>query len=245
MTEGYGIPPRKSTRRQVAGLLFAATVAVISFVTTVDRPALAAMPVQMTYQVTHSRYGSIGTYVNTVQPTNGGTTVLTRAHFEVKMLGLKLYSENADRTERWQGNRLISFHSVTSKGDASTEVKGEAHGNSFVITSPAGTVTAPATVHPANPWSPNFLSSNAMMRPDTGRVERVHVSGGEEATVTIDGVPVRAQKYDVDGDARYTVWLNGQGVPVMFIADDDSGKVTFTLAHCSGCGPAGAQLGMR
>jgi hypothetical protein len=31
----------------------------------------------------------------------------------------------------------------------------------------------------------------------------------------------------------------------MFIVDDDSGKVTFTLAHCSGCGLAGPQLGMK
>ena len=245
MTEGDGILRRKSTPRRAAASLPAAIVSLATFAAAIGGPALAATPVQMIYQVTHSRYGNIGTYVNTVQPTNGGTTVQTRAHFEVKMLGLKLYSENADRIERWQGNRLISFHSVTSKGDASTVVKGEARGNSFVITSPTGTITAPATVHPANPWSSNFLNSSAMMRPDTGRVERVHVSGGEEATVTIDGAPVRAQKYDVNGESRYTVWLNGQGVPVMFIADDDGGKVTFTLAHCNGCGLDGSQLGMR
>ncbi len=84
-----------------------------------------------------------------------------------------------------------------------------------------------------------------MMRPDSGQLERVSVSGGQETVVTIDGTPVRAQKYEVDGATRYTVWLDSEGVPVMFVVDDNSGKVTFTLARCLGCGPPASQLGMR
>jgi hypothetical protein len=206
----------------------------------------AATPMQLTYRVSHSVFGHIGTYTNTIEPTTGGTTVQTRAHFEVKMLGVNMYREDAQRTERWQGNRLISFNGVTSKGDQSMVVKGEARGNSFVINSPEGTITAPASVHPANPWSPNFLSSNTMMRPDSGRIERVRVSGAQEAVITIDGRSVRTKKYEVEGDSRYTVWLDGHGVPVMFVVDDNSGKVTFTLANCISCDVyAAQQLGMK
>jgi Family of unknown function (DUF6134) len=224
---------------------FAAIVALLALVVLVDTPAPAATPLQLTYRVTHSVFGNIGSYINTVEPANGGTTVRTRAHFEVKMLGVKLYNEDAQRTEHWQGNRLISFSGVTSKGDQSMVVKGEARGNSFVINSPQGTITAPASVHPANPWSANFLASSTMMRPDTGKVERVRVSGGAETVVDIDGRPVHAQKYDIHGDTSYTVWLDSQGLPVMFVADDDSGKVTFTLANCVNCGLNGARLGMQ
>jgi hypothetical protein len=151
------------------------------------------------------------------------------------MLGVGLYREDAQRTERWRGNRLVGFHSVTSKGDASTEVKGEARGNSFVITSPDGTVAAPATVHPANPWSANFLASSTMMRPDTGKVEQVRISPPQETAVKIAGSTIAARKYEIDGKTRYTVWLDGRGVPVQFAADDDSGKVTFTLDKCDRC----------
>jgi Family of unknown function (DUF6134) len=236
---------RRTPVARLADLLTLAATAAVLALGLAAGPAAAAAPVQLSYRVTHSVFGNIGTYVNTIEPTNSGTTVLTRAHFDVSMLGVKLYREDAERTEHWQGNRLVSFQGVTSNGDKSTVVKGEARGNSFVISSPLGTITAPATVHPANPWSPNFLSSNTMMRPDTGRVERVSVSGGEEAVVTIDGAPVRTQKYQVDGNTRYTVWLDHQGVPVMFVVDDNSGKVTFTLAHCIGCTLAGSQLGMK
>jgi hypothetical protein len=207
-----------------------------------------AAPMQLTYQVTHSTYGNIGTYSNAIEPGVGGaTTVQTQAHIAVKVLGVTLHREDAQRTERWQGNRLISFAGVTNKGGAPVVVRGEARGDNFVINSPQGTVTAPATVHPANPWSANFLSSNTMMRPDSGKLERVRVSGGGEVMVEIDGRPVRARRYEVTGESRYAVWIDDQGVPIKFAADDGGGEVTFTLASCTGCGviPAMQQMGMK
>jgi len=101
-------------------------------------PAVAQGSAQFTYRVNHSVFGDIGTYTNIVEPSRDGITVKTKAHFEVKMLGVRLHREDAERTERWQGNRLVSFHGVTDKGEGPQEVKGEARGNNFVITSPQG-----------------------------------------------------------------------------------------------------------
>lgn len=208
-------------------------------------PAAAEAAAQFTYNVSHSRFGDIGTYSNTVEPTRDGITVLTRAHFEVKMLGVRMYREDAERTERWQGNRLVAFRGVTDKGQGPAEVKGEARGNNFVITSPEGTITAPSSVHPANPWSANFLHSSTMMRPDSGKLEQVRVGAGQETTVDIDGESVKAVKYEVDGTTKYTVWLDGRGVPVKFLVDDDTGRVTFTLAACAHCDTDISQLNKK
>jgi hypothetical protein len=207
--------------------------------------AIAETPAQFVYRVSHSVFGDIGTYSNTVEPSRDGITVETRAHFEVSMLGVRIHREDAERTERWQGNRLVSFHGVTDKGNGPAEVKGEARSNGFVITSAQGTITAPASVHPANPWSNNFLGSNTMMRPDSGKIEQVRVGAGQETTVKIDGATVPTVKYEIDGNTRYTVWLDGRGVPVKFVIDDDTGTVTFTLAKCISCGPELTQLGRR
>jgi hypothetical protein len=209
--------------------------------------AAADTPAEFIYRVSHSVFGDIGTYTNTVEPGRNGTTVQTQAHFEVSMLGVRVHREDAERTERWQGNRLVSFHGITDKGDGPTEVSGEARGNSFVITSSKnGTIVAPASVHPANPWSANFLSSNTMMRPDSGKLEQVRIGSGQETTVKIDGATVPAVKFEIDGSTRYTVWLDGRGVPVKFVVDDDTGKVTFTLDKCVGCGGSElTQLGTR
>jgi hypothetical protein len=223
----------------------AVTIAGVLTITAAGGPAAAEMSAQFTYRVSHSLFGDIGTYTNTVEPSRDGTTVQTQAHFGVKMLGVQMYREDAERTERWQGNRLVSFRGVTDKGHGPVEVKGEARGNNFVITSPEGTITAPWSVHPANPWSSNFLHSNTMMRPDTGKLEQVQIGPGEETKVQIDGATVPAVKYEVDGSTRYTVWLDGRGVPVKFLVDDDTGKVTFTLAKCVGCNAEVSQLNRK
>ena len=201
-------------------------------------PAMAQDSAQFTYQVKHSVFGDIGTYSNTIEPSRDGITVKTRAHFEVKMLGVRVHYEDADRTERWQGNRLVAFRGVTDKGDGPVEVKGEARGNNFIISSPQGTITAPSSVHPANPWSSNFLHSNTMMRPDTGKLEQVRIGSGQETAVKLDSANIPAVKYDLDGSTKYTVWLDGRGVPVKFLVDDDTGKITFILTKCDGCNDA-------
>src|SRR5207253_2698795 len=90
------------------------------------------------------------------------------------------------------------------KGKGPVEVKGEARGDSFVISSSQGIVTAPASVHPANPWSAKFLHSNTMMRPDSGRIEQVRVGSGQETVVKIDGASIPAVKFEIDGSTRYT-----------------------------------------
>jgi hypothetical protein len=194
----------------------------------------AAVPAAqvLRYRVKHAIYGDIGTYSNTIEQTGDITTVLTEAHFKVSLLGIVVHREDAQRQERWRGDRLVSFHGVTTKNGQRLEVRGEAHGDSFVIASPRGTFTAPADIHPANPWSANFLGSDTMMRVDTGAVEPVRISGGAETSVTINGVRLRTRQYEIDGKTRYKIWLSeAEQVPVMFSVDDDSGEVTFTLAR--------------
>jgi len=175
---------RTLTLVAIAGVLAAGPVTSI---------AVAETPAQFIYQVSHSTFGDIGSYSNTVEPSQDGTTVQTRAHFEVNMLGVKMFREEATRTERWQGNRLVAFHGVT----------------------------------------------------DTGKIEQVRIGSGQETTVKIDGATISAVKFEIDGSTKYTVWLDGRGVPIKFVADDDSGKVTFTLAKCIGCGPEPTQIGKR
>jgi Family of unknown function (DUF6134) len=206
--------------------------------------AASGPPRQFVYQVTHSLFGSVGTYINTIEPEGSGTLVLTQAHFDVHVLGVRMYHEVAQRTERWQGNRLVAFDSVTDKGSGPPMVvKGVARGNEFVITSPLGTFDAPGNVHPANPWSANFLHADEMMRVDNGKVEPVHVTGGGATTVTVGSDPIATREYEIEGSTNYTVWLDSRGIPVKFVVDDKTGKVTFILAKCVRCGSAAVQLG--
>jgi hypothetical protein len=184
---------------------------------------------QLRYRVRHSVFGNIGTYTNIVQTVGDRTTVRTSAHFLVTLLGVGLHREDAERTERWQGGRLMSFVGTTKKNDNTMEVRGEATGNGFVIQSPSGSFTAPATVRPANPWSAACLTSTTLMRVDNGKIEQVRITGGSETAVAINGATIQAHRYEIDGATRYKIWIDQHGIPVMFAVDDDSGEVTFTL----------------
>ena len=184
---------------------------------------------QLRYRVQHSKFGNIGTYTNLVQVTGDVTTVRTSVHLLVKMLGIGLHREDAERTERWLSGRLMSFVGTTKKNDDTIEVKGTASDNDFVIASPLGTFTAPATVQPANPWSAKCLNSTTMMRVDNGKIEHVRVSAGSETTVVINDATVAARQYQIEGETRYKVWIDQHDIPVKFAVDDDSGEVTFTL----------------
>lgn len=211
---------------------FLAVAGLLAALLTDDGAAVSATSHVLRYHVAHATYGDIGTYSNTVEQSGDTTTVLTEVHIKVSLLGIALHREDAQRTERWRGDRLIYFHGITTKNGQSLELQGEARGDRFFIASAHGTATAPADVHPANPWSANFIGSDTMMRVDTGAIEPVRVSGGEATNVIIEGATLRTREYEIDGQTRYKIWLSEAGqVPVMFSIDDDSGVVTFTLAQ--------------
>jgi hypothetical protein len=210
----------------VTALALAFAIAVVG-----DGRAVPTVPANvLQYRVKHAVYGDIGSYSNTIEHNGDETTVETRVHLKVSVLGMVMHREDAERTERWQGKRLVYFHGVTTKNGDRLEVTGQAEGNGFVIATPKGTVTAPADVHPANPWSGDCIQSDTMMRVDTGVVERVKVSGGQETDVKVANQTVPVREYKIDGEVQYKVWLDDRNVPVRFSVDDPSGLVTFALA---------------
>ena len=195
-------------------------------------PALSASPERMVYRVQHSRYGNIGTYSNAVEKAGNVTTVTTEAHIAVSILGVVLYRQDVARQERWNADRLVAFHGVTTVNGKSYELTGNADGDRFVLMSPDGPIVAPASVKLANPWSADVLRGDTLITPDRGRIENVQVKGGEETSLAINGRPTRTKHYEInrlDGTKRYEIWLDDQGTPVQFITYNPNGMVTFTL----------------
>ena len=194
-------------------------------------PAQAA-PQRLVYTVQHSRYGNIGTYSNAVEKTGDMTTVVTDAHIQVSILGVVFYRQDASRQERWAGNRLVSFHGVTTVNGKPFEMTGAAQGDSFVMMSPDGDIVTPASVRIANPWSPEVLRGNTILTPDRGRVENVQVKDGEQTSLTINGRNTMTKRYEIDrlnGQKRYEIWMDERGTPVKFVTYNPNGSVTFTL----------------
>ena len=208
-------------------LMRAATIG--AFAAAASTPVLAASQIYQ-YRIVHPVYGDIGTYTNVVEKKSGDVTdVETKMDVAVKVLGVVLYSEVAERSEHWQNGRLLSFHSITDTNEQRVEVQGEADGNSFVVTSPSGTVVAPANVHPSNPWSVIVLNTNMMMSAKSGKLYTVRVRSGEIEDIRTDDNARKVRQYEVDSDTRQFVWLDDHGVPVAFRDEEGETPIDFLL----------------
>jgi hypothetical protein len=194
-------------------------------------PMAHASSLAYEYHIEHPRYGDIGTYSNVVKQVGDETVVETELHIAVKFLGIVMYREDASRVERWRNNRFVAFAGVTVTNGKRFELKGEAQGDNFIVTTPEDTVTVPARVHPSNPWAPAVLNSDLMMSTKTGRIEQVQVSGGGVEPVTFDGKDLRLHRYDIAGRVRDSVWIDEGGVPVAFRVVREGTPVDFVLTH--------------
>jgi hypothetical protein len=215
---------RRSRRTLLAGLL-----TVFAFHAVSPAAATSVSNHLLRYRATHSLYGEIGSYANRIDERGETVVVQTEIHLRVSVLGIVLHREDAERTERWIGDRLVAFHGITTVNGTAAEIQGDARGDGFEVTSPQGTVIAPARVRPSNPWSSLVLGSDTMMRTDTGVIEHVGIGPPKTVVLTIDGKPINAREYEIRADPAYKIWLDAHDVPVMFTVDDESGLVTFTL----------------
>jgi hypothetical protein len=202
----------------------------------VPATAANAAPRTYSYVITHPLYGTIGTYDRTVDDADGVTRAQSRLRVAVRILGFVAHREDADQTEIWRGDRLISFHTVTTTNGHRLSVSGEARDNRFLVTSPAGTTAVPADVEPSDPWSLNRMGAGVVVSIKTGKIDPVQVTGGEMDTVTLHGVSAPARHFHINTAAqpdKWEVWFNQQGMPIEFRSTENGGAVSFFLVSSS------------
>jgi len=204
-------------------------------------PAPSA-PLTFVYEVEHPTYGNVGIYKNTIVQDGDSVDVQTELHVAVKMLGVPLFRQDADRLEHWEKGRLVAFHSGTNDNGKEIDVNGKAQGDAFVIQSPLGTFTAPARVHPSNPWGMQCLDTDVMMGTKTGKVNNVVVIDTGETNVTFDGHAMKLHQYFIDSDKHQVVWVNEDGIVTAFQTVEAGTPITFVLKQDHGGVAAGSTV---
>ncbi|MBM3540384.1 MAG: hypothetical protein FJX55_21500, partial [Alphaproteobacteria bacterium] len=193
------------------------------------------------YRVSHALYGDIGTYKNVVERRGDAVAVRSTLDIAVRFLGLPVYREAGERLERWHGDRLIEFRSVTHKNGEKLEVTGEARDDAFVIKGPSGIAQAPRDVRPSNPWSINLLNAQTMMSTTTGKLFPARVKGSSEEVATVNGQPRKIRRFDIVSDKPEVVWLDERDITVAFATEDNGSRVEFILTRI-GNGAAGSSF---
>ena len=184
-----------------------------------------------TYSVVHPLYGEIGSRTDTIDRSPETLRIDSRLRIVVELLGVVVYSQKSDTTEIMHGNRLVSLDSVSIKDGQHLEVHGKVQGDHFVVNSTAGSFTAAATTAPSDPWVLKGTGGGALIYPSTGRIIQAQVSGGENETVSVNGAPFSVRHFVVTGENREDVWLDPQGIPVMFRTDEGGTPIDFVLQN--------------
>lgn len=210
----------RSTATLIAAVLLGVTAAV---------GTACANPESYEYRIIHPTYGHIGTYTNIVDRLGDDTEVRTEVRIQVRILGITMFRQEAERTERWHGQTLLAFDGVTVTNGERLEVHGAPRDGGFAVTTPSGTVLAPGTIHTSNPWSAMVLNADVMMSTRTGRVSQVLISGGEMTQVSLDGTRLTAHQYEIASLRHHFVWLSDDGTPVAFRTNEDGTLIDFLL----------------
>lgn len=182
-----------------------------------------------TYKIENGRLGEIGRYTDTVTESGGDRRIVSQLRVVVRILGIVLHREVADRTEVWHAGKLVSFDSLTTTNGDRVAVRGEAHDGSFVITTPSGTETASADIRPSNPWSAQINGAHVLMSTKTGKIETVQQATADDAVIDVRGVPVPTRHFVFVTNKRQEVWKDARGVPVRFVSDEPVGQIDFVL----------------
>ena len=229
--------PRRAFLR-VNGAVLAVYASVVSLSSAMPAPAETAAPAlsdQMvyTYAVRHPLYGEIGTFTDTIDRKPETMQIDGRLRIAVTFLGIVVYRQESDITAIMRDDRLVSLQSVTNRDGEYLEVRGEAQGDQFIVNATAGSYAGPATSLPSDPFVLKSTGEGSLIFTDTGRIISVQVSGGELGTVSVNGNPVSARHFIIDGVTRREVWLDNQGIPVKFRVVENGAPIDFVLQHAA------------
>ena len=195
---------------------------------------IAGMPARAqdrvySYDVVHPFYGTIGTFTESIAGSGDTTRIDSHVRVAVSILGIVLHREEGDHTEIFQGDRLVSLQSETTTNGTRLDVRGEAKGGHFVVTSSAGVVEAPADISPSDPWVLKQLGVGTVVSVKTGRIIPTRVTGGEAVMLSLQGVTVATRHFMARGEREQEVWLNGQDVPIKFRSVENGTAIDFIL----------------
>jgi hypothetical protein len=181
------------------------------------------------YSIVHPFYGTIGTYTEDIARSGGTTRIDSHVRVAVTILGIVVHREEADHVEIFRGDRLVMLQSATTTNGTRINVLGEAQGDHFVVTSPSGVVEAPADVAPSDPWVLKQIGVGTVVSIKTGRIIPTRVTGGEQVTVSLQGVMVATRHFMAHGERQQEIWLNDQDVPIMFRSVESGTPIDFIL----------------
>ncbi|MBL8471627.1 MAG: hypothetical protein JNM98_07510 [Rhodocyclaceae bacterium] len=172
------------------------------------------------------------------QGADGSRTLLSEADYLVKILGIPVYRYHHEARERWQGNCLAELAARTDDDGRRSSVTAEARegGLRIAVQPPAAGgssdgANAAGCLMTFAYWNASMRTQSRLLNPQTGVVEAVRIARAGNATVMVQGRPVKAENWRISGalsqvDVWYTVDHNWVGLDALL---DGKRKLSYRL----------------
>jgi len=208
-----------------AGLVAAGAAAPAARAVTLDAPPDGVYA----YTLEHSEHGKLGEHVVTISTDGDERHVQVERHIRVERVWITVYREDTRTEELWRDRDLVRFWRQTVKDGKTNELTIDTRNGWLVFADSGHSTGLPLGTFPTNPWNPGIVEQTVLMDTDDGRPVHVKTRPAGEEQLTVGGVAVTAQRFEMEGEDRRTLWYDGLGRLVRQQIHNDSGIVTFTL----------------
>ena len=143
--------------------------------------------------------------------------------FDYKLAFIPLYRYRHRNREIWADGRLIEIATETDDNGTDYRVEGRAENDRLLVDGSAGKLDLPGNTVPTSYWNEDAVKRGAWLDTQNGKLVRSNVTPKEAAPFSVEGEPVEARAYELEGDITCTLWYHqNRWVGLRFIASDES-----------------------
>jgi hypothetical protein len=154
----------------------------------------------------------IGHHHFTLQQGGDARTLKSEARFDVKLLGLTVYSYRHTATEHWQGGCLAELDARTDDDGTVSTVQARREGEALTVTGTQGSRSLEGCVLSFAYWNPSILDQTRLLNAQTGKEEAVRIESLGIKNIEVADGSVPARHYRITGvDQPIELWYSQQG----------------------------------
>lgn len=190
--------------------------------------ASAAEEHQNHFASIHLNRDKIGQVHYAVKTNATGEVEELRTRASVSVFGFEVFHFTQHLNETWKNGELQTLSGNTNDDGEVYEVSLTRDPESYGGEINGGTVTVPIDAFPTSLWHYRITEQTLLFDLKDLRLLQVEVAESEE-TLTIDGQPVEASRFDFTGDWEGTVWFDQDRQFLKAAYEVDGRGVTVTL----------------
>tara|TARA_R110000824_G_scaffold118960_14_gene272176 strand:+ start:311209 stop:311856 length:648 start_codon:yes stop_codon:yes gene_type:complete len=164
---------------------------------------------------------------------DGALAVDINFQLVIKALYITFYKMNYSSDSLWKDGQLVSLSSRTDQNGKVRTVTASLKDGKLVGKGPEGPLSAPLGTYPTDHWNAGVIGSKELVNTINGRVNEVRLVPKGYEQVSTERGPVRAMRYQYEGEIQNEVWYDAEGrwVHMRFLGEDGS-VIEFKCAKC-------------